>query len=118
MSETKGVGLRNIGSSNIESVEIITGIPSVEYGDLSNGIVKINTRKGKTPFIIELVTQPKTKQIAISKGFLLGDRAGTINTSLERTKSTSDLASPHTAYDRNSLTLTYSNTLNRKAHFH
>ena len=115
MSETKGVGLRNIGSSNIESVEIITGIPSVEYGDLSNGIVKINTRKGKTPFIIELATQPKTKQIAISKGFLLGDRAGTINTSLERTKSTSDLASPHTAYDRNSLTLTYSNTLNRKA---
>lgn len=113
MDETKGIDLRNIGSSNIESVEIITGIPSVEYGDLSNGIVKINTRKGRTPFIIELAAQPKTKQIALSKGFTLGDKAGTLNASLERTKSTSNLASPHTAYDRNTLTLTYSNILNR-----
>ena len=63
MSETKGAGLRNISSSNIESVEIITGIPSVEYGDLSNGIVKINTRKGKTPFIIELATHLKQNKL-------------------------------------------------------
>lgn len=111
--ETQGVDLRNVSSSNIESVEIITGIPSVEYGDLSNGIVKINTRKGKTPFIVELATQPRTKQIALSKGFLLGDKGGTLNASFERTRSTSNLASPHTAYDRNSLTLTYRNTLNR-----
>ncbi|MDO4163996.1 MAG: TonB-dependent receptor [Bacteroides sp.] len=115
MDETKGVGLRNISSSNIESVEIITGIPSVEYGDLSNGMVKINTRKGKAPLIVELSTEPKTKQFAISKGFLLSEKAGTLNASFERTKSTSNLASPHTAYDRNSLTLTYSNVLNRQS---
>lgn len=115
MDETKGIDLRNLSSSNIESVEIVTGIPSVEYGDLSNGIVKVNTRKGRTPLIIELATQPKTKQIAISKGFLLGNKAGTLNASFERTKSTSNLASPHTAYDRNSLTLTYSNTLNHSS---
>ncbi|ADV43136.1 TonB-dependent receptor domain-containing protein [Bacteroides helcogenes] len=115
MNETKGIDLRNIGSSNIESVEVITGIPSVEYGDMSNGIVKINTRKGKTPFIIELATEPKTKQFAISKGFLLGNKTGTLNTSFERTRSTSNLASPHTAYDRNTLTLNYSNILNRNA---
>ncbi|MCI1682980.1 MAG: TonB-dependent receptor [Bacteroides sp.] len=113
MGETEGADLRNISSTNIESIEILTGIASVEYGDLSNGIVKINTRKGKTPFIVEMATQPKTKQFALSKGFLLGSRAGTLNAGFERTKSISNLASPHTAYDRNSLTLTYSNTLNR-----
>jgi hypothetical protein len=113
LNETKGTDLRNVSSSNIESVEIVTGIPSVEYGDLSNGIVKVNTRKGKTPFYVETSLQPKTKQFALSKGFLLGDKAGTLNTSLERTKSTSNLASPYTAYDRNSLSLTYTNTLNR-----
>ena len=79
MDDLKGVDLRNIGVSNIESIEVVTGIPSVEYGDLSNGIVKINTRKGRSPFIVEMMVEPKTKQIAISKGFALGNLGGTLN---------------------------------------
>ncbi|MBQ8501130.1 MAG: TonB-dependent receptor [Bacteroides sp.] len=111
LSEIKGVDLRNVGASNIESIEVVTGIPSVEYGDLSNGIVKINTRKGRTPFIIELSTEPKTKQIALSKGLSLrGGEAGTLNFNLERTRSVSNLASPYTAYERNNLNLTYTRT--------
>ena len=115
VNEIQGVSLRNIATSNIESVEIITGIPSVEYGDLSSGIVKINTRVGKTPIYVDLAVEPKTKQIAINKGWELGRRAGTLNTSIERTKSITDILSPYTAYDRNALSLTYSNTLNRKS---
>ncbi|MDR1368986.1 MAG: TonB-dependent receptor plug domain-containing protein [Dysgonamonadaceae bacterium] len=53
ISSPAGIDTRNIGSTNIESVEVITGIPSVEYGDIANGVVKVNTRKGKTDFIIE-----------------------------------------------------------------
>lgn len=113
MGETKGPGLRNIGVSNIESVEIITGIPSVEYGDLSNGIVKINTKKGRTPFHVEFSAEPKTKLMALSKGFSLGDKGGTLNVGFERAKSTSNLASPYTAYDRNTASLLYANTFNR-----
>ena len=52
MEETTGASTRTLSTSNIESVEIVTGIPLVEYGDLSNGIVKVNTRKGKSPFIV------------------------------------------------------------------
>lgn len=114
LAETKGADLRNIGVSNIESVEVITGIPSVEYGDLSNGIVKIHTRKGKSPFIVEMTLEPKTRQIALSKGFVLGkpgDRqAGILNLNAERARSITDLASPYTSYDRNNLNITYSNT--------
>lgn len=111
LAETKGVDLRNIGASNIESIEVVTGIPSVEYGDLSNGIVKINTRKGRSPYIIEMSVEPKTKQIALSKGFSLKKgKAGTLNLNLERTRSISNLASPYTDYDRNNLNLTYSHT--------
>ena len=51
--ETAGASTRTVSTVNIESVEVVTGIPSVEYGDLSNGIVKVNTRKGKSPFIVE-----------------------------------------------------------------
>lgn len=112
MNEIKGVDVRNISSANIESVEIITGIPSVEYGDLSNGIVKINTRKGKTPLYVDIATEPKTKQIAISKGWELGKQYGTLNASFEHTKSVSNILSPFTAYDRNSLSVSYTNIFN------
>lgn len=112
MDEIKGVDVRNISSSNIESVEIVTGIPSVEYGDLSNGIVKINTRKGKTPWYIDFAIEPKTKQIAVGKGWELGKRYGTLNTSFEHTKSVSNILSPYTAYDRNTFSVTYANTFN------
>lgn len=112
LSETAGIDTRNISSTNIESIEIVTGIPSVEYGDLSNGIVKVNTQKGKTPIIVTLSTKPHTKQAALSKGLSLGGKAGILNLGYEYTKSTSDLASPHTAYDRNALNLTYTNKFN------
>jgi outer membrane receptor protein involved in Fe transport len=47
IGETAGASTRTLSTSNIESIEVVTGIPSVEYGDLSNGVVKVNTRKGK-----------------------------------------------------------------------
>lgn len=113
LTETKGISTKNISTVNIESIEVITGIPSVEYGDLSNGVVKINTRKGKTPYHVEFSTEPQTKQYAISKGFLLGAKAGVLNSSFEHAKSNSDLASPHTTYARNAFSLTYSNAFNQ-----
>ncbi len=113
--ETRGVDTRNISSVNIESVEVITGIPSVEYGDLTSGVVKINTRKGRSPLIVDLATKPNTKQVALSKGFALGPKAGILNLSAEHTKSVSDLASPHTSYDRNNLSLLYSTVFNNAA---
>lgn len=109
------VDIRNIASANIESIEVVKGIPSVEYGDMTNGMLKVNTRKGATKYILELLTKPNTKQVALSKGFDLGGRNGILNTSLEHTKSISNIAAPNTSYDRNSLTLKYSNTFNQKA---
>lgn len=102
--------IRNIGSSNIESVEVITGVPSVEYGDLTNGIVKVKTFKGKTPFLFEASVRPNTQLYSVSKGFDLGDHIGRLNMSYEHARSVNDLASPYTSYMRNALTLKYSNT--------
>lgn len=117
-SGVKGVSTNNIASSNVESVEVITGVPSVEYGDMTSGVVKINTRKGATPYIVTASSNPRTKQISASKGFNLGERSngaakGVINANIEYTKAISDKMSPFTAYDRKQLSLTYSNTFNR-----
>jgi outer membrane cobalamin receptor len=112
-SRLHGIDTRNIASSNVESIEVITGVPSVEYGDISGGVVKINTRKGTTPFILEMATKPNTKQISISKGFSLKNESGALNVGFERTKSISELVSPYTSYDRNTFSLLYENTFNK-----
>ena len=112
--ETTGASTRNISASNIESVEIVTGIPSVEYGDLSNGVVKVNTRKGKSPFIVEGKLNQHTRQISLNKGFDLRHNLGLLNVSLEHARSFSDAASPNTAYQRNILSLNYMKVLMRE----
>lgn len=112
--ETLAASTRTISASNIESVEVVTGIPSVEYGDLSNGVVKVNTRKGKSPFIVEGKLNQHTRQIAVNKGFDLGSRWGVLNASFEHARSFSDAASPYTAYQRNILSLNYMNTFFRQ----
>lgn len=112
-SSVKGASTRGLSTQNIESIEVVAGIPSVEYGDLTNGIVKINTKKGKTPLAIELSTKPNTKQYGINKGFNLGNKAGMLNLGFEHAESNSDIASPYTTYDRNAFSSTYSNTFNR-----
>ena len=112
----KGVSTNSIASANVESVEVLTGVPSVEYGDMTSGVVKINTKKGKTPWILTLSTSPKTKQASLSKGFGLGKTrrgasAGILNAGAEYTRSVSDPMSPYTSYDRKQLSITYSNML-------
>ena len=112
--ETMAASTRTVAASDVESVEIVTGIPSVEYGDLSNGIVKVSTRRGKTPFVVEGTMNQHTRQLAVSKGFDLGSHSGVLNASLEHARSFSDPASPHTAYQRNILSLRYSNIFMRE----
>ena len=111
--DVKGVTTNSIASANVESVEVITGVPSVEYGDMGSGVVKINTKKGKTPWMVTLSTSPKTKQASFSKGFGLGGNRGVLNASAEYTRSVGDAMSPYTSYKRQQLSLIYSNTLSR-----
>jgi outer membrane cobalamin receptor len=109
-----GVDTRNIASGNIASVELITGVASVEYGDMTNGVVKVNTKKGKSPLTVEMSIKPNTKQIAANKGFGLGTGAGVLNLGIEHTRSISSLVSPYTSYARNAVSLLYENTFNKK----
>lgn len=122
MDETLSASTRNLSASNIESVEVISGIPSVEYGDVSNGVVKVNTRRGRSPWIVEASVNPYTRQVALNKGLALSGNGGILNFSLEHARSFGDIASPYTSYNRNILSLEYgkafrlsSSTLNLQA---
>lgn len=45
-----GTDLRNVAADNIENVEVIRGIPSAEYGDLTSGLVIVKSKVGVTPW--------------------------------------------------------------------
>ena len=92
---------------------MVTGVPSVEYGDLSNGVVKVNTRRGKSPFIVEAKLNQNTRQVALSKGIDLGGKWGLFNFSMEHARTFGDITSPYTAYQRNVLSAHYMHVLMR-----
>ena len=115
--DMNGADTRSIAVADIESVEVITGVPSAEYGDLNSGMVKIHTRKGKTPWNILLSINPRTEQVAFSKGLDLGNDKGVININGEWTKATQKLISPYTSYTRRSFSAGYSNTFHKVFRF-
>lgn len=105
-----GTGTRNISTENVQSIEVITGVPSAEYGDLNSGMVRINTRKGLTPWNITFAVNPRTYQASASKGIDLMKNRGVLNVSAEWTRATWKHSSPYTSYTRRGFSASYSNT--------
>lgn len=103
-----GVDTRSLQVENIESVEVITGVPSAEYGDLGSGMVRVTTKKGRSPLSITLAVNPRTYDASFAKGVETG--AGVLNISGQWTRATKKLSSPYTSYTRRGFTAEYSNT--------
>jgi outer membrane receptor for ferrienterochelin and colicin len=107
----QGVDMRQISADNIESVEVIRGIPSVEYGNLTTGAVLVKTKAGKTKFNIKVKADPNIKQTAFSKGFTLpGNNNGALNFDLDYTQAYDDMREPTSSYRRITGQIGYSNT--------
>ena len=115
--EMGGVDTRNVAVENIESIEVITGVPSAEYGDLNSGMVKINTRKGRTPVNVTFSVNPRTYQASVSKGIDLQEDNGVLNLSAEWARAVKKLISPYESYTRTGITLGYSNTFAKALRF-
>ena len=115
--EMNGVDTRSVAVENIESIEVITGVPSAEYGDLNSGVVKINTRKGRTPVNVTFSVNPRTYQASVSKGIDLQEDNGVLNISAEWARAVKKLISPYESYTRSGITLGYSNTFAKVLRF-
>ena len=85
-----GNDLRLIPASSIESVEVISGVAPVKYGDLSSGAVIINRRAGLTPFYGSVKVQYDIFNASLGKGFSLGERWGLLNLNVDYMHSTRD----------------------------
>ncbi|MDN4753223.1 TonB-dependent receptor plug domain-containing protein [Porphyromonadaceae bacterium W3.11] len=110
-SPTGGLDVRSIGTENIESIEIIRGIPSVEYGDLTSGAVIINAKAGREPLRINAKANPKVYQASLTTGFALGVKNGALNLSGDYAYNTSNPTQSYRHYQRASARVMYSNVL-------
>ena len=95
----RGVDLRTVSAGNIESVEVITGIPSVEYGNLTSGVMIVRTKAGQTPWEVKASADPNSKLAFVGKGFKLR-KGGAVNFSTDWSQSWSDPRRKYLGYDR------------------
>lgn len=107
----RGVDLRTVAADNIESVEVIRGIPSVEYGNLTSGVVIVKTKAGRTPLEVKFKADPFSKLVYAGKGFNL-KHGGAINLGLDWSQSYADTRKHYMGYDRITASVGYSNVFN------
>ena len=102
-----GADVRSISTDNIESVEVIRGIPSAQYGDLTAGAVIITTKQGAEPLNIKLKTDPKIFQTYISKGIKLKKNYGDLHFAGDYAYSNAKTTEKYVYYQRLNLKTTW-----------
>ncbi|QCR21626.1 carboxypeptidase-like regulatory domain-containing protein [Pontibacter sp. SGAir0037] len=95
----RGMDLRQIPAENIESVEVIRGIPSARHGDLTSGAVLVNTRAGAFRPQLRGRFNPQMIQTAFGAGFKLGDR-DILNIEADLTTAQDEVRNPTERYQR------------------
>lgn len=94
-----GSDMRQVSADNIEEVEVIRGIPSAEYGDLTSGLVVVHSKVGVTPWQAKAKINPGLQNYSIGKGFSLA-KAGIINANVDYAKAWGDPRQKTRSYDR------------------
>lgn len=112
-----GVDLRQFSADNIESVEVIRGVPSVEYGDLASGAIIIKTKAGPEPFTIKARINPRITQVNGGKGFSLGEKGGALHADFDYTRSFNDQRFEYQGYHRITGGLLYTRKFGKRKPF-
>jgi hypothetical protein len=108
-SPNAGFDARGISMDNVESVEVIRGVPGVEYGDVTSGVVIVNTKAGNQPLKINAKTNPNVYQVSATKGTDLGGNKGALNLGLDYAHNTTDPVASYAYYERFTANAMYSN---------
>lgn len=74
----RGVDMRSISTDDIESVEVVRGIPSVEYGNLTSGLVNIKKIRRAIPLTARFKADGYSKLFSLGKGINIGSDVNSI----------------------------------------
>ena len=110
-----GTDLRQVSADDIDNVEIIRGIPSAEYGDLTSGLVVVHSRVGVTPWQVKAKIHPGLQNYSVGKGFPLAG-AGVLNVSLDYAKAWGDPRQKTRSYDRYTASLGWGFDITKRWH--
>jgi hypothetical protein len=94
----RGVDLRSVPAENIQSIEVVRGIPSARYGDLTDGLINVRTRIGDAPHRLRAKYNPNTYETNISGGQTV--RQTGIGYNLNLASSRRDIRRPDDRYTR------------------
>lgn len=108
-SPTGGIDTRMLGVDNIESVEVIRGVPSVEYGDLTSGAIVVRSKAGKQPIRFSAKVNPNVYQASVYGGFNLGEKKGALSFSTDYAYNVNDPIQSYLTYRRSMGKVIYSN---------
>lgn len=88
-----GVDLRRIPATTIERVEVIRGIPSSRFGDLTQGAILIDTRAGVVAPDLSLRLDASTLELSFVGGRrLVAGQTATISSNVARTRAVGDVS--------------------------
>jgi hypothetical protein len=110
-----GTDLRQIATDNIEEVEVVRGIPSAEYGDLTSGLVVVHSKVGVTPWQLKAKINPTIMNYSVGKGENLG-KAGILNANLDYAQAWGDPRWKTRSYHRYTANVAWGYDLTPKWH--
>lgn len=110
-----GTDLRQIGADDIDNVEVVRGIPSAEYGDLTSGLVVVHSKAGITPWQVKGKINPELQNYSLGKGFRL-PRAGVFNFNFDYAKAWGDPRQKTRSYGRYNMSLGWGYDFTRHWH--
>jgi len=102
----RGIDLRTIPADNIENLEVITGLPSVRYGDVTSGVINVQSKIGLKPNRLKLKNNPDTREGNFGGGIVLGE--GSLSYNLNAAQSERDIRVTGDEYLRLTGQLVYS----------
>lgn len=74
----RGVDMRSISTDDIESVEVVRGIPSVGYGNLTSGLINIKKIRRAIPLTARFKADGYSKLFSLGKGLQLDGEGNSI----------------------------------------
>lgn len=107
----QGVDMRYISTDHIESVEFTRGITSARYGNLSSGMIQVNSKYGVSPLSVRVKADLKNKLLYAGTGFKLSDRGGTLHIGADFLNSINDIREEMDKFTRFTAQANYNNQL-------
>ncbi len=109
----RGIDLREIPVESIEKIEVIQGVASAEYGELTDGAIIIERKAGKSPLQFTTNINAGSTNYSLNKGFNLPSKLGGLTTDFNYAISNNDPRDKFQEYRRYGASIRWQYSINK-----